>query len=219
MLCCRCLNILTNFWMRGSHFPFGLGSRNYRASPGRWQVTSPNFRKGSKDPEIQKCDVQSPNKVSCKLEAPHSYSCCGRQPGAALPPCGHLAKSLETFLVVPALGRTLLASGGSEMFNPTNAQASPHNKEYWGPKFLHCWGWKTLHNSLFVSPTLGTNPGRLLSVCWTSGCSLDLRWLYSLPKSAWSTNLVVIKWNLAFPQGAVQRCSRVRHVHFSHLTH
>lgn len=80
------------------------------------------------------------------------------------------------------------------------------NKELGGPKFQHCCCWEILHDPLFVSPALGTGSDKLLSVCWTRGCSLDLRLLYSLPYTDWRTDLVITKYNLTFARGAMQRC-------------
>lgn len=77
----------------------------------------------------------------------------------------------KTLFVVPAQAKRYWHLEGNRMLNPTNAQDSPHNKEFGGPKFQHRCCWEILHNPLFVSPTLGTGPEKLLRVSWTHGCS------------------------------------------------
>lgn len=122
----------------------------------------------------------------------------------------------KTLFVVPAQAKCYWHLEGNRMFNPTNAQDSPHNREFGGPKFQHCCCWEILHNPLFVSPTLSTGPGKLLRVSWTHGCSPELRWLYSLPYADWRTDLVITKCNLTLHE--VQcRHAFLRHSLFSHL--
>ena len=191
--------------MRGSHFHFSLGPSNGQSWPltgyfSEFQKRQQRSSMWSSESQQNLLETESSMFTLTAMVLSQEQFC----------PLVDIKQCLETFSVVPAQGKLLLASGRSRMSSKCTGQP-PQQRS---PKFIHFWGWKTLRNSLFVSLTLGIAPVKLLSGCWTSGDSQDLRLLCSFPYTDWRMNLVIIECNLTLPQGAVQRYS----LHFSHLT-
>ena len=145
-----CLEILNSFWTRDSGFHFAFDLTNSWS----WLLTSyfSEFQKGQ--PRSSVWSSESQQSWNWKLGIHPDLS--DSQPGQVCPLVDF--SSLWRQWQLSQLGKMLLASTQSRMFSLPNERDSPTTKNLGAPN----WGWKTLCNSLFVSLTGGTAPGRLL---------------------------------------------------------
>lgn len=153
------------------------------------------------------CESQQREGPKSLLETESSwFTLTCSQSGGILPPSGHLAMSD----IFDCQGMCYWHLVSSRMFNATNAQNSPCNIELFGPKSQHSTQVMLInpayHYYLYLQ-LLVAGLGGYLKVCWASGCSLDLRWLYFLPHEDWRTKLVSRKCNLTFARDTLHRCS------------